>query len=70
MTSLRLTVDRSRCVGIGQCEALHPEVFEIDDDALSTVLEPGTLPADQADAVAAACPSGAISIGDPDSSES
>jgi ferredoxin len=34
----RVEVDRDRCVGSGTCEALAPEVFEIDDDGVLAVL--------------------------------
>ena len=57
-----LTVDTTICVGIGQCEVLEPDVFFINDDAISTVVDGATLPADRAAIVIERCPSGAISI--------
>ncbi len=60
--SVTLTVDTTICVGIGQCEMLEPEVFFIDDEAISTVVDGATLPADRAARVIERCPSGAISI--------
>jgi ferredoxin len=60
----RIEVDRDRCVGSGACEALAPEVFEVDDDGALVVHrpEPGEeeLP-DVRDAVAA-CPTRALSL--------
>ena len=29
---MRMTVDRSRCQGVGMCESVRPDVFEVDDD--------------------------------------
>lgn len=34
----RVTVDRFRCTGIGLCEASSPDVFEIGDDGLVTLV--------------------------------
>jgi ferredoxin len=33
----RIAVDRDRCVGSGACEALAPDVFEVDDDGVLVV---------------------------------
>ncbi|MGW3465895.1 ferredoxin [Streptomyces olivaceoviridis] len=35
---MRVTADRDRCVGSGQCAMLSPEVFDQDDDGLVLVL--------------------------------
>ncbi|MYW46261.1 ferredoxin, partial [Streptomyces sp. SID161] len=35
---MRVTADRDRCVGSGQCAMLSPEVFDQDDDGLVEVL--------------------------------
>lgn len=56
----RLTVDRDACVGIGQCEVLEPDAFEVDDEGVAVAL--GPLPVDRARIVVERCPSGAISI--------
>ncbi len=62
----RLDVDRDRCVGSGSCEALAPDVFEVGDDGVLTVLlaEPGE---DEVAAVrdaVAACPTRALELAD------
>jgi ferredoxin len=61
---VRIVVDRDRCVGSGSCEALAPDVFEVDDDGVLTVLreQPGDdeLP-DVRDAVTA-CPTRALAL--------
>jgi ferredoxin len=63
---MRVVVDRERCIGSGQCELLAPEVFEVGDDGVVTVLlpEPG---AEQEAAVrdaVAQCPTAALSMTD------
>jgi ferredoxin len=63
---MRVLVDRERCIGSGACEALAPDVFEVGDDGVVTVLPPGPGPADEAavrDAVAQ-CPTGALAPAD------
>ena len=62
----RIEVDRERCVGSGTCEALAPEVFEVDDDGVLAVLLPtptdDQLP-DVREAVQA-CPTRALALTD------
>jgi ferredoxin len=59
-------VDRDRCVGSGSCEALAPEVFEVDDDGVLSVLRPepgdGEMPVVR-EAVTM-CPTRALSLAD------
>ncbi|MCH2421590.1 MAG: ferredoxin [Acidimicrobiales bacterium] len=58
-----LIVDEDRCIGIGQCELLEPEVFQLgDEDAISRVVESSGLPRARALEVADRCPSSAISV--------
>lgn len=35
---MKITVDRKKCTGLGICESLAPEVFEVDEDGDLTVL--------------------------------
>jgi ferredoxin len=63
---MRVVLDRERCVGSGVCEALAPEVFEVGDDGIVTVLRPEPAAAEE-DAVrdaVAQCPTGALSLTD------
>ena len=34
---MKVVVNRDNCIGCGACEALCPEIFQIDDEGLSTV---------------------------------
>ncbi len=57
----RVTIDRSLCNGYGMCEALAPDVFELDGDGLAsirsgTTRDPAVLEA------CSSCPMGAISV--------
>lgn len=36
---MRIEVDRDRCEGVGMCEAMASDVFELDDDEVMHVLE-------------------------------
>jgi ferredoxin len=36
---VRIQVDRDRCEGLGMCEAMAHEFFEVDDDDTMTVLD-------------------------------
>ncbi|MFD8749923.1 ferredoxin [Kitasatospora sp. NPDC059577] len=63
---IRVEVDPVRCVGVGQCAAIAPEVFELLDEGRSA---PVTGWVDEADAEAALaedarelCPAQAISL--------
>ncbi len=59
---LRVTADRTVCVGAGLCALTAPEVFDQDDDGLVTVLapEPATALHRAARQAGRLCPSGAI----------
>lgn len=63
--TVRLAVDGTRCVCVGQCELLEPEVFRVDDDeGIAVVVGGGRLPVERAQRVVESCPSGAISVVD------
>lgn len=61
---MRIEIDFDKCIGIGSCEAILPEVFEVSDEGQVNVLQPEP-PQELADKVreaAASCPTGAISV--------
>jgi ferredoxin len=61
---MRIVVDWDRCTGMGMCESLAPDVFEVDDDG-SLILHAEEVPegmeSDVREAVAA-CPTEALSL--------
>lgn len=61
---MRISVDRAKCTGLGICESLSPDVFEI-DDAGELVLKRETVPDELADDVRQAvegCPTEALRL--------
>ena len=60
---VRLIVDETLCIGIGQCELLEPGVFRLDDDSgLAQVAADSDLDRARAAVVIDRCPSGAIAV--------
>ena len=63
---MRITVDRDRCEGLGMCEAMAHEFFEVDDDEVMHVLDESPAQEHRAKVHAAveACPVLALSLVD------
>jgi ferredoxin len=62
---VHVNVDRSRCVGLGVCESVMPDLFEIDDDGVLMVHEDGVVPQDkmsEAEAAVWGCPVEALTL--------
>lgn len=61
--AVKLTVDKDKCIGSGQCEMLEEQTFVVgeDDDVTAEVIGTGMLPLDRAEKVIDLCPSQAIS---------
>ncbi|HEV7625130.1 MAG TPA: ferredoxin [Streptomyces sp.] len=71
MSTMRLRVDRERCIGAGMCALTAPEVFDQDPDDGRVLLlhaEPSTARRAAAQMAAGVCPSGAITLYEPESS--
>lgn len=61
---MKIIVDRTKCTGLGICESLAPDKFEIDDDG-ALVLLSDTVTDDERDeveAAIAACPTEALRL--------
>lgn len=58
---MRIEADRDRCVGSGTCEMLAPDVFEVGDDGVVTVLRPDDAGEQVQDAVQQ-CPTQALRL--------
>jgi ferredoxin len=61
---MKVTVDRAKCTGLGICEAMAPDVFEVDENG-DLVLLTETVSADQLDEARAAvegCPTEALRL--------
>lgn len=61
---MRIEVDRDRCEGLGMCEAMAHEFFELDDDDVMHVLDesPGDEHRSQVHAAVQSCPVQALSL--------
>ncbi|MFJ9562860.1 ferredoxin [Streptomyces fuscichromogenes] len=61
---MKITVDRTKCTGLGICESLAPDVFEVDDNG-DLVLKSDTVEDDGLSAVeeaVAGCPTEALRL--------
>jgi len=60
---MRIQVDRDRCEGLGMCEAMAHEFFEVHDDTMSVLDEsPMEADRDKVHAAVEACPVLALSL--------
>ncbi|MBH0024825.1 MULTISPECIES: ferredoxin [unclassified Salinibacterium] len=61
---MRIVVDRGRCTGIGICESLAPEHFEVSDDGSLLLLSETVTDADLEDVETAvrSCPAKALKL--------
>jgi len=59
---MKLKVDKDLCIGCGACQAVAPEVFEIEDDGLATTIVDEIPEDSKEDAIDAkeGCPTSAI----------
>ena len=57
---MRIRVDPDKCQGHARCYALVPELFDVDDYGLSTVVGDGTVPPELESKAIANCPEYAI----------
>ncbi|GAA3042606.1 ferredoxin [Pseudonocardia yunnanensis] len=64
MSDVKITVERDRCIGAGQCVFNAPELFDQDDEGTVVVLEEQPSPEQEPAAHAAehACPARVISL--------
>lgn len=55
-----LRVDRSKCVGFGNCVRVAPQTFRLDEEGFSTVVDPVGDSEDAIEDAIEGCPSSAI----------
>ncbi len=62
----KIVVDHDKCTGLGICESIAPDVFEVDDDGSLLLLEeePAENRRDELREAVDGCPTGALSIED------
>lgn len=59
---MKVKVNRDNCIGCGACESIYPEVFQLDDEGISTVVCEDFSKAedDKLNDAVESCPTGAI----------
>ena len=62
MTTVRVIVDRDRCIGSGNCVYWAPASFELDDEGLSAPIVPSVDTLDALRVAADGCPTRAITL--------
>jgi ferredoxin len=62
VVSLRIEVDREKCMGQGTCEFYAPATFALDDEGISSVVDPDGDPEDKIVLAAQGCPTQAIAV--------
>ena len=62
MDAVRVRVDRDLCIGVGNCVAYAPTVFELDEENKAVVLDPASVDDDTLLEAAKSCPENAIIV--------
>jgi ferredoxin len=60
--ALEIEIDRDKCMGSGNCSFWAPDVFDLDDEGISVVLDPEAQPEEKIVLAAQGCPTQAISV--------
>lgn len=68
---MKVEVDRTRCTALGNCEAVAPDYFEVDDDGTMQLLRDRVDGADLPLVRRSVknCPNAALSLGEPSNTE-
>ena len=61
---MRITIDRTRCMGSGNCGFYAPNTFDLDDEVIAIVLDPNGDPIEAVRLAEEGCPVKAISVED------
>jgi ferredoxin len=62
VNQIEVTVDRSLCIGSGDCVDTAPDVFQLDDEDKAVVVDPDGAPLDDVIMAAGNCPVAAIFV--------
>jgi len=65
---ITLRIDRTLCVGFGDCVTEAPEAFELDDEEVAVFVRPEAVERGRLLAACRACPVDAITVTDADGS--
>ena len=61
---MKVMIDGELCIGGGNCVAIAPAVFKLDDENKAVVLAPGSVDEETLMAAAESCPENAIIVED------
>lgn len=61
---MKVKVDRDACIGVGNCVAFAPTVFQLDKENKAVVLDASSVDLDTLIEAAKSCPENAITIED------
>jgi ferredoxin len=61
---MKVKVDRELCIGVSNCVAIAPTVFEPDDEKKVVVVDPGSVDEETLIEAAKSCPENAIILED------
>ena len=61
---MRLCIDRSLCVGFGDCVDIAPEAFQLDDETIVILVDPDRVDRERLLKACDACPVDAITVWD------
>lgn len=61
---MKIKVDRNLCLGVSNCVAIAPTVFELDEENKAIVLDPSSVDDDTLMEAAESCPEKAIIVED------
>jgi len=61
---MKVKADRELCIGVSNCVAIAPTVFELDDQNKVVVLDPGSVDEETLMEAAKSCPENAIILED------
>ena len=62
--AMQITIDRTRCMGSGNCQFWAPNVFTLDAEGTAVVVDPAGDPEEKVRLAAEGCPTGAIKVTD------
>jgi ferredoxin len=61
---LRIVIDRTLCVGFGDCVDVAPEAFALDDDGIAVFVTPASVDRERLLRACASCPVDALCVYD------
>lgn len=61
---MKIRVDRDLCIGVGNCVAYAPTVFELDEENKAVILDPSSVDDNTLLEAAKSCPESAILVED------